>query len=487
MQTGAALPRLSFQALGAQGVMLFSGYGLSQGLSFARNALLGHALSPRDFGIAASITLLLQLVETLSDIGSDRLIVQAEDGGEPLFMATAHTVLAARGVLLALVMLIAGPAAARFFAVPEAAGAFQWAALVPLVKGFTHLDCRRAQRAYDNRPQLIVETIPQAAALFATIPIVRLSPDFTAVVVLAIVQAATSVLVSRLVSTSPYAFAADRDAAARLVKFGWPILLSALPLVAVYQGDRTIIARLSGVEALAIYSAAFMITMVPGLIAARAGHSLMLPLFAETLRKGKPLARRFGFLGEVTAVFAALYLVLFTIAGDMLLSLTFGHGYRGHGDVVAALAAMWALRMVQAVPGMALMAAGETKPFLAAGLIRAAVLPAVLFTAQQGGALSHLAAIGCVGEVLSLIYVAVRLERLERGLGRLLIERTLFLVPSGIFAALAATVAGGHTPSAVLASLSAGVAVAATGIALMPSLRTHARRLFATLPAAVVE
>jgi len=306
-------------------------------------------------------------------------------------------------------------------------------------------------------------------------------------VVLAIVQAGATVLVSRLVSTRAYTFAADRDAATRLVSFGWPILLSALPLVAVYQGDRAIIARLSGVEALAIYSAAFMITMVPGLIAARAGHSLMLPVFAETLRNGNPLARRFTFLCEATAVFAALYLVLFTIAGGALLSLTFGHGYRGHGGVVAALAAMWALRMVQAVPGMALMAAGETKPFLAAGIIRASVLPVVLIAAQRGSSLALLAAIGCAGESLSLLYVAVRLERLEHGLGRVLIGRTLFLVPAGVFAALAATVASDHAPSAILAALSAALAVTAAGIALMPSLRAHTRRLIAMLPAAVVE
>ena len=281
--------QLSAARFGAQGALLFTGYGLAQAMSFLRNAMLGHALSPRDFGIAASIALLLQLVEMLSDLGSDRLIVQADDGDGASFVATAHTVLAARGVILALIMLACGPFAAQFFGATEATEMFLWAAAVPLIKGFTDLDCRRAQRHFDNRPQILVEVVPQAIALFATLPILRMAPSYAAVVVVALIQASASVAVSRLVSTAPYRFAANRDVINRLVAFGWPILISALPLIAVYQGDRAIIGRLYGVEALAAYSAAFMITMVPGLLAARAGHALMLPLFSDTLRQGGAL------------------------------------------------------------------------------------------------------------------------------------------------------------------------------------------------------
>ncbi len=86
--------------IGAQGILLFAGFGMAQALSFARNALLGHALSPRDFGIAASITLLLQMLEMLSDLGHDRLIVQAADGERDDFLATTHTILLARGFAL---------------------------------------------------------------------------------------------------------------------------------------------------------------------------------------------------------------------------------------------------------------------------------------------------------------------------------------------------------------------------------------------------
>lgn len=62
-----------------QGTLLFGGFAAAQVFSFARNAIVAHWLSKGDFGIATAILLLLQLLDTLSDLGADRLIVQARD------------------------------------------------------------------------------------------------------------------------------------------------------------------------------------------------------------------------------------------------------------------------------------------------------------------------------------------------------------------------------------------------------------------------
>jgi O-antigen/teichoic acid export membrane protein len=461
--------------IAGQGALLFSGYASAQALSFARNAVIGHALSRGDFGIAATITLILQLVETLSDLGSDRLIVQATDGDAPRFVATAHTVLVLRGIFLSVVMVLGSPLLAQFFAVEHAAIAFQLAAIAPLIKGFTHLDCRRAQRRFDNRPQLLVEVVPQAAALALVLPAIYMAPDYSAVVWLAAAQALTSVAVSHALAERPYSLAIDRDAFKRQIAFGWPILASALPLIAVYQGDRIIIGRLAGMEALAGYTAAFMVTMVPGLIAAKVGHALMLPLFSETLRQGRGLKRRFTLMTEATVVLAAAFLCVFAIAGGALLPLVFGSNYHDLGTVTAILAAMWALRMVQAVAGMALMAYGETKPFFIAGLIRANALPFVLAAAYSGYGLAVLAAIGCAFEVLSMAYITVRLEQSERGLGLVLAQRAMFLVPAALTAALVAMHANASALGTILIAGASASALLCIGAAVMPMLRANLR------------
>lgn len=418
------------ERLASQGAMLFTGYAAAQGFSFLRNALIGHGLSKGDFGIAATITLVLQLIETLSDLGTDRLIVQARDGDDDRFVATAHTTIIVRGVLTAALLYLAAVPAARFFGIPDVAWALQLAALVPLIKGFQHLDYRRAQRHYDNRPQLIIEVAPQAVALAATLPFLAYSGGYAVALWLSLLQAAATVALSHLLAERPYRMAADRPILARFVSFGWPIWLSAFPLVAVYQGDRIIIGRMLGMEELAAYSAAFMITMVPGLVAAKVGHALMLPALGSARDDAAIFARRFARLTEATALAAALYLALFLAVGGPILTLAFGAHYAGLGAVVGWLAAMWALRMLQAVPGMALMALGATRPFLAAGLIRATSLALSLAAATQGLGLVAIAAAGVLGELGSLVYIAWRLDAERPGLMRDFLIRALALVPA---------------------------------------------------------
>lgn len=430
-----------------QGALLFSGFAAAQALSFLRNAIIAHSLSKGDFGIAAAILLLLQLLETLSDLGADRLIVQARDGDDPRVVATAQALLVARGLLTALALILVAAPAAHFLGIADAAWAFSAAAVVPLLKSFTSLDARIAQRTLDNRPQLAIEVLPQAVALVLTWPALKLFGDYSAVLWLSVAQAFVAVCTSHWVAHRPYRLALDRRHLKRLFVFGWPIWASAFPLIAVYQGDRMLIGHYAGIEALAAYTAAFMITMVPGLLAAKIANSLMLPLLSSQQEDRQAFASRFCMMSEAAALAAALYLCAFVIAGGAVLPLAFGKNYTGLSAVVSWLSLMWAMRMLQAVPGAALLAKGITRPFLTAGLIRATGLVLAWAALIAGLGLEGAAIAGVIAEFASLAYVAWRLDHIDRApanlepqhMGRAFALRCLLLAPAGLLALAATT------------------------------------------------
>ncbi len=460
---------------GRQGTLLFCGYATAQGLSFLRNAIIGHALSKGDFGIAAAIVVFLQLFETLTDLGADRLIVQAKDGNRPRMLAACHALLIVRGVLLCAIALLCGPALAAAFNVPQAAIAFQLAGMATLIKGFGHLDWRRAQRRFDNRPHLAIEIVPQAVALTAALPLLALNGGYAAVVWLSIVQAVAMVIVSHVVARTRYRIAIDANLMRRQLAFGWPILASALPLAAIYQGDRIIVAQQLGTEQMANFTAAFLVTMVPGLIAAKVGHALMLPMFARSMETTGSLRRPFLLMTESVALLASLYLSVFVVAGGAILPVAFGDSYAHLDDLVACLAAMWALRMVQAVPGMALMAAGETRPLFTAGLVRAAALPFIVCAASTGASLLAIAAVGCAFEAFSLFYIAWRAGSGQRTLTWDFLQRVSFLVPAAAASVLIVHDSLGGLLANVAEALVATVLIVACAVSVMPALRAQAR------------
>lgn len=420
--------------IAGQGVLLFSGFALAQLFSFLRNALLAHMLSKGDFGVAAAILLLLQTIETLSDVGADRLIVQDRDGDDARFVASAHTVLVLRGLLTAAIILAVAQPIASFFDVRHAAWAFAAIALSPAIKGFLHLDSRRVQRHLDNRPQMMIEVAPQALALVLVLPAVAITGSYAAVVGLSVVQAAAAVAVSHVMAERRYALALERAHLVRLVAFGWPIWASAFPLVAVYQGDRALIGHMAGMEALAAYSVAFMITMVPGLVAAKVANALMLPLLADARDTPAAFAARFTLMVEMTALACASYLAVFVMAGGSIVALAFGPDYAGLGDVVALLSLMWAMRMMQATLGIAMMARGVTRPFLVAGAIRSLGVPLAFAALYMGHGLVGAAFAGVVAELLSLLYVAWRLQSVDAAgvrLGSVAMLRSLVIIAAG--------------------------------------------------------
>lgn len=466
-----------------QGALLFSGFALAQVLSFVRNAIVAHWLSKGDFGIAAAILLLLQLLETLSDLGADRLIIQAKDGDDPRVVATAQLTLVARGLVTALLLLILAAPMAAFFAIPQATWAFATAAIVPFVKGFLNLDARVAQRSLDNRPQIMIEAVPQALGLALALPMLMLFGDYTAVLWLSIAQAIVAVAVSHIMARRPYALVVDTHHLRRLIAFGWPIWASAFPLIAVYQGDRMLIGHLVGIEGLAAYTAAFMITMVPGLIAAKIANALMLPLLSSEQEDADRFTVRFRMMAEATALAAALYLAAFVIAGRTLLPIAFGTNYTGLGALVGWLALMWAMRMLQAVPGAALLAKGVTRPFFTAGMIRATGLLLAWAALASGWGLEGAAAAGAVAEFASLVYVTWRLDRLiaphpaatAHRLGRALALRGLLLLPAGLLALTVNSLSGQSASLLGIAPLLALVSLIVIALAAltMPDGKRH--------------
>lgn len=468
----AANGGLATRVLGQTG-LLFGGFALAQGLSFVRNAALGHWLSKGDFGIAAAITLMLQTIETLSDLGADRLIVQAADGTDRRLIGNLHTTLLVRGIVTALLLMLAAGPVAGFFHVPHAASAFAAIALVPLAKGLSNLDYKRRQRELDNRAYVAMEVMPQLAAALALLPTLYLEPSYRAAVWLGLAQALVMVAVSHGLARRRYEIAFDRATIGRILAFGWPIWLSAFPLVAVYHGDRALVGRMLGMDVLAGYSAAFMLTMVPGLVAAKVGNAVMLPLLAGLRGDSVRFAARHRLMLELTTLVAALYAATFIICGETLLPAVFGNNYQGLGPVCGWLAAMWAVRMVQAVPGMALLAHGITQPFLGAGLVRATGLAGAFCAAVAGAGLEGVAVAGLAAEIGSLLYMSRQAERAAAGTGKDCVRTACLLMP----AAVLSTASTGLMPSllgnvAILLAWSG--AVLPLGVLALPELRSLA-------------
>lgn len=468
----AALSGNSFaKHLAGQGVMLTAGLAAGQLFALGRNSCLGHSLSKGDFGIAASLTLTLQVLEIASDTAADRLIVQDRDGDSSGVVNAAHTILLLRGLLIAFVLWAGAPSIASLFHVEHAEQAFRWLAVIPLIKALAHLDSRRMQRHYQNHAVALIEFVPQVLSFALAFPLARMYGDYRAVIWLSIIQAAFATAVSHYAAERPWGLNLDRETLSRFMKFGWPVMLAALPMIAVNQFDRIVIGRYLGMEDLAAYTAVFMITSAPGVILIKVANSLMLPLLAEFQDDQPRFSRRFHTLSEIVVVATCLYLVFFVVAGGPFVQFAFGANYAGLGLLTALLASAWSARILALAAGVALMAKGDTKSSLMAVTIRASSLFIALYAAFAGYGLTGIAAAGIAGDVLSISYLTWRAGTTGKGHAAFLAERTLFILPVALMASLTAEVVTGNRALTLVALLVLSLSVVAVAVVTMPGLR----------------
>ena len=66
--------------------------GVGWGSSFVRNMILARMLTKADFGIAATFSLILTLLEFSAKLGVGQFVIRDKEGGQPDFISAAHLV-----------------------------------------------------------------------------------------------------------------------------------------------------------------------------------------------------------------------------------------------------------------------------------------------------------------------------------------------------------------------------------------------------------
>ena len=455
--------------------LMMGGQMLGLGMSFIRNIIVARLISTDDFGIASTFFISISLFEMISNLSVDRLLVQAEDGDGPEFQATAQAFQALRGAANSLLMFLLAWPFSRIFGIPQALWAFQCVALVPLIRGFVHLDPKRLHREMRFGRDVLSELLPQTVALALAWPLAKWFGNYAAMLWLLVAQAAAMVIVSQVTSVRRYAWAWNRALFARMAKFGWPLLLNGVLMFLIWQGDRILVGSGYDMTQLALYSVAMTVTSPPTDLLTKASSTVLLPPLARAQDDKERFGELYAFLAQALSLGGIAFATLFIILGPSIIELLYGARYAGVGAFIGWFAVLQTLRLIRVAPTTAVLALGDTLGCLLANLGRAACFPGLLILTFTGQPLFWLVVASCGGEVLALGLLLERTRRLH-SLSIGLSLKPLFLSLCAIVAAGAIAIANGPTLS-VAAVAGAGCVVALASLATLLVFPDFRRRL----------
>jgi O-antigen/teichoic acid export membrane protein len=386
-----------------KGISLITfGNVFGQILRFVRNVLIARILTPEDFGVAATFWITTGFLMSLSELGVEKMIVQDKSGDDEYFGSVAQLVLMLRGIGIAAIIFMFAEPFAFLFKTPEASWAFRLLAVIPFIRSFQHRDIIRLQRHMSFGPFVLSRLIADVAITILAWPIAKWTENYTAFLYISILHVMVGVVASHVIAKRRFIVKWDYQIFRRIFVFGWPLLLNAILMFTMFQGDRIILANAYTKTELGVYSIALSIAMLMPTLIGGILSQVLLPYLSKFQNDKIQLENKLSYIAMVVALISTLIAASTIIAGPAFISIIYTKKYILAGTVIGWLGVMHSIRLLRQIPILVSIALGDTINALVANIFRQSGLLFALVVALSGGSISQIAISGVFGELVAL-------------------------------------------------------------------------------------
>ncbi len=389
-----------------------AGFGANKVLGLVSTLVLTRLLFPEAFGLMALAGVFMTGLQMFSDIGIRPSIIQSKRGEDPDFLNTAWTMQVVRGfVLWAIACVIAYPVSLAY-SEPSLFPILCVLGSTATIRGFQTTGYATANRKLALGKLTTVELATHAIGLVVTIVWAWLHPTVWALVGGAVVSSVLSVTMGfRVLSTHRHRLRWDREAASELVRFGkWIFVSTAITFLA-NSGDKLILPKTLNFADLGFYAIAMGLVMIPVSVFKQLASRVLFAAYSDLHQQDAPKK-----INRLTAKFTKLSVpiyavpIMFIFLGDFLVTVMYEDRYSQAGKALSVLAISGYLNMMRASQNGLLLAVGDSKRAMLAGLSRIVVgLPASVLMAQEYGLEGF-----CAGIVLAEAVALLTQRRMAR-------------------------------------------------------------------------
>jgi len=395
-----------------------------------RNIVIVRALTQTEYGIAATFTLVVAMIDSAGNMKVGGLLIAAKDGDEPRFQETVQFFRFVQGCIQAAFIYALAPIFCAFFNIPQAESHYRILALIPLIRAASHSDTDRVQRDLRYVPMAAANGISQVLTLIATVVLAQSIQGYTLVLYAVTLRPLLFSIITHMTAERSYRWAFDRGYMRRMMSFGWPLIVNGLFMLVVSQGDRFLIGsaeslprmlesigiswddmRVYDKKDLAVYSIAVTISVIPTLFISKIIPPVLLPLFSRSGGRSVDLARSFGLVQEMLVPIAVGVAVFFILLGSPATILLYSDRYASVGGLVGILGIAAAVRVLRMGQTVAALSQAETRIVLHGNVSRSVALFGFAAVIAFGKPLEWIALTLIGGEVFSLGVVAFELRR----------------------------------------------------------------------------
>lgn len=264
-----ALPRLLLQGGGSLRLQVLRGsvwvlatQSAQQLLSLGRSIILARLLSPDDFGIMSLALVAIGALTVFTEMGIASALIQRKELDTD-YLHTAWALSAARGMLLALIIVAGAPLAAYFFRAPALTPIMRVLALVQVLNGLSSLGPTLLQRTLDFKTLAYFTLGYEFAGLLAASLAAVLLQSVWAIVIGTVASALAALALSYILHPYRPRLRFARRSAGELWRFGKHLTGASILAFLINMGDNGYVGKVLGTEAVGFYDLAYRLGNLP--------------------------------------------------------------------------------------------------------------------------------------------------------------------------------------------------------------------------------
>ena len=291
-----------------------------QVLDFAKLAVLGGILNPKDVGLFGIVGLAYVTLDTFSQTGFTTALVQKkEETGH--YLDTAWTVSGVRGIILAVILFLAAPLVAWYFDEPQTVAMLRVMSLSAVFNGFTSVGLLYLQKDMDFRKRFVFEAVGVLASFVVFVVLIYTLRSVWAFVWSNVAGYVARFLLSYVLHPYRPRVRLDREQMRELFGFGRWVLGQSIFIFLWQQGSQVFIGKVLSTAALGLYVAASKINSTSTQISLVTGD-VMFPAYAKVQDDKSRLGRGFlDLMSMIMSLVVPITLFVILVAPDLLSAL----------------------------------------------------------------------------------------------------------------------------------------------------------------------
>jgi O-antigen/teichoic acid export membrane protein len=389
--------------------------GVTRGIAFLRISILARLLDPIQFGLFGIASLMLGLLEIVTETGINVFLIQ-EQADLQENINTAYLVSIVRGIIVSTFLIITSPLVALFFKSPQSINLLLLLSIVPFIRGFINPAVIKFQKNLQFNKEFIFRTILYSIDAIVSISIGVITHNAISLVYGMLVSAIAETVFSWVFIKPRPRWIFEKSRFTLILHRGKWVTIYGFINYLYHNGDDFIVGRILNTSNLGIYQIAYKLATLPTFETGEIFGRVTFPIYSKIVEDKRRLKNAFikvslGIIFIITPLCGLIYFY----AHDLVL-IIFGNKWI---EAIPLVRILIIFSLINSISGsvtplfLALKKQNYITWYLLAGMsgMAISIFPLVINYGLVGAAWSTV--IGSLISVPVIIYFIIKIFKLE--------------------------------------------------------------------------